>query len=360
MVENMKILMLVNWKVHYLEKDDSSIQPPDKVVEGGKYWFFKHWQENNVDIHVIDYSRLRFLHTIEKNILKFYVYQSMRALLSGTSGFDLIISHGAQSAVFFAFLRSSAGIRYPPHIVIDPASFNGGRDNLIEILPIKFCARSISGIIYHSTIQFEYYKKHLPFLVEKTKFIPFGVDIDFFTPMNLSVEPIILSFGERKRDYKTLLLAWSQLNMKKIRLDIVGVQSTKALGMHSLPNNVKLYGKVPIDVLKTMIAKAMFIIIPLPYYNYSYGQMSVLQSMSMGKLVITTKTPGTIDYVCDGNDAIFVKPYDLHDMKDKINMCIKNPELVTQIERNAREKVVRHFSEIAMAQDIFQFVKQLL
>ncbi len=356
----MKILMLVNWKVYYLKEDDSSIQSPDKVVEGQKYWFFRRWQEDNVDIHVIDYSRLRFLHTLEKNIFKFYIYQSMPVLLNGTRGFDLIISHSAQSAVFFAFLRSLAGIRYPPHVVIDPASFNGGRDNLFEILLIKFCSRSISGIIYHSTFQFEYYKRHLPFLIERTKFIPFGVDTDFFTPMSLTVEPVILSFGERKRDYKTLLSAWSQLNVKDIRLDIVGIDSKKALGIYSLPHNVKFYRRVPIDVLKTMIAKAMFIVIPLPYYNYSYGQMSVLQSMSMGKLVITTKTPGTIDYVCDGNDAIFVKPYDVHDMKDKINMCIKNPELITQIGRNAREKVVRHFSEITMAQDIFQFVKQLL
>lgn len=351
--------MLVNWKVHFLEEDFDSIQGPDKFVKGQRYWFFKYWQDRNIEVDVIDYSHLPLLHKLEKNILKFYIYQTFRSMENNLNAYDLIISHSAQSAVLLAFIRSMQGIRNPPHIVIDPASFNGGRDNFLELLPIKFCARSIKGIIYHSTIQFKYYQKHFPFLIEKTRFIPFGVDTDYFSPEEGPVSPMILSFGERKRNYHTLLSAWKDLNFKNIELRIVGITSIKGLGIKSLPDNVQILNRVPIDVLKKMIAQAMFVVIPLPYYNYSYGQMSVLQSMSMGKLVITTKTPSTIDYITDGHDALFVKPYDISDMKDKIRQCIDNPSFVTRIGKNARLKVINSFREEIMAKQIFQFIEDI-
>lgn len=356
----MKILMLVNWKVHFLEEDMNSIQPPDKFIKGQKYWFFRYWPDPNTKVDVIDYSRLPLLHGLEKNLFKFYIYQAVRAISNNLKGYDLIISHGAQSAVLLAFIRGMQAKKHPPHIVIDPASFNGGRENFLELLPIKFCVRSIKGIIYHSTIQYEYYRKHFPLLINKTKFIPFGVDTNYFAPMELPLSPAILSFGEKKRDYQTLLSAWAQLNMTHIVLNIVGVKSVKNLGVKFLPANVRVFRRMPIDILKKMIAQAMFIIIPLPYYNYSYGQMSILQSMSMGKLVITTKTPSTVDYINDGEDATLVNPNDTDAMKNKIKQCLEDSSLITRIGQNARLKVVESFSENNMAQQIFNFVKTCL
>ena len=356
----MRILMLVNWKVHFLQDDINSIQQPDKFIKGQKYWFFRYWPDQNINIDVIDYSRLPLLHDLEKHLFKFYIYQAIRSISNNLKGYDLIISHGAQSAVLLAFIRSLQGKKHPPHIVIDPASFNGGRDNFLELLPIKFCVRSIKGIIYHSTIQYEYYRKHFPFLINNTKFIPFGVDTNYFAPMELPISSTILSFGEKKRDYQTLLSVWAQLNIKHIELHIVGIKTVKNLGVQFLPDNVKIFPRVPIDVLKKMIAQAMFIIIPLPYYNYSYGQMSILQSMSMGKLVITTKTPSTVDYINDGKDAILVNPNDIYDMKNKIMHCLENPSFVTRIGQNARLKAVESFSENNMAQQILNFVKSFL
>ncbi|MGQ9846697.1 MAG: glycosyltransferase family 4 protein [Bacteroidales bacterium] len=352
--------MLVNWKINFLEKDNDAIQPPDKFIRGQKYWFFRYWPDQNIEVNVIDYSSLPLLHNLEKDIFKFYISQAISALSNNLKKYDLIISHSAQSAVLLAFIRSLQGKKYPPHIVIDPASFNGGRNNFLELLPIKICVRSITGIIYHSTKQYEYYRKHFPFLIEKTKFIPFGVDTNYFAPMELPISSTILSFGEKKRDYKTLLSAWAQLNIKHIELNIVGIKSVKNLGLQSLPNNIKIFPKVSIDVLKKMIAQAIFIIIPLPYYEYSYGQMSILQSMSMGKLVITTKTPSTVDYINDGEDAILVEPNNTDDMKNKITHYLGNPSLATRIGQNARLKVVESFSENNMAQQIFNFIKRFL
>jgi glycosyltransferase involved in cell wall biosynthesis len=344
--------------MYYLSKDTDSIQSPDKVVYGKQYWFFKYLPDD-IDIDVVDFTKLPIFHYVEKRIFKFYIAQSLR-ILPYFKNYDIIISHSAQSAVVFAFLRSLIGEKNPPHIVIDPASFNGGRDNFLELLPIKFCARSINGIIYHSKIQYKYYKKHLTFLLDRTQFIPFGVDVDFFKPMDLLVEPYILSFGYLYRDYHTLLRAWKLLDKESVELRIVGINDIGRWKLDSFPKNVKIFPKVPISILKEMIAKALFVVIPLPYYEYSYGQMSLLQSMSMGKAVIVTKTPSTIDYIEDNFDAIGTVPYDEQDLAQKIRKCLDDKDFVYRIGKNARSTVLKKYNEKLMAERIYTFVKSIL
>lgn len=354
----MKILMLVNWKIHYLSEDTDSIQAPDKVIDGKQYWFFKYLS-NDIDVDVVDFTNIPILHYVEKRILKFYITQSLR-ILPYFQNYDIIISHSAQSAVVFAFLRNLMGEKNPPHIVIDPASFNGGRDNFLELLPIKFCARSISGIIYHSKIQYEYYKRHLTFLLDRTQFIPFGVDVEFFKPMDLPTEDYILSFGCLKRDYHTLLKAWKLLDKRSVELRIVGINDTGRWKLDAFPKNLKIFPKVPISILKEAIAKALFVVIPLPYYEYSYGQMSLLQSMSMGKAVIVTKTPATIDYIEDNFDAIGTIPYDAQNLAKKMQKCLDDKDFVYRIGKNARSTVLEKYNEKLMAEKICIFLKNIL
>ncbi len=355
----MKILMLVNWKVKYLVNDEPDIQPPDKVIKGRKYWFFRCWPEKNVIVDVVDYTKLPFLHSIEKKCFKFYVGQTLR-VLPKLDAYDIIISHGAQSGILLSFVRSLTGRRYPPHVIIDVGCFNGARNNVFEILPIKFAARSLSGIIYHGTVQREYYKKHLFFLLDRAQFIPFGVDTDFFSPQNGNENNCIVAFGQQKRDYKTLYKAWQLLRPHNLRLTIIGIDSLHKIGIGALPGEAEVIRKVSIRRLKEVLASAKFIVIPLPSFNYSYGQMSLLQSMSMGKAVIVTKTPGTIDYVKDGCDAVFVEPYNVEDMYRKIKFLINHPRKMKEIASKARETVLRRFNEKIMAAKICKFVRDIV
>ena len=354
----MNILMLVNWEIHYLSENREDIQPPDKVVEGKKYWFFRYWPSSDIHVDVIDFSRLPFLHYLEKNKLKFYILQILKAIPI-SKNYDLIISHSAQSAIFLSFLRRIVNKRRPPHIVIDPGCFNGARDSKFETSLIRYASKSINGLIYHSTIQEKYYKKHLPFL--KRKFIPFGVDTDFFKPMdNTTEENYVVSVGYMKRDYATLLNVWSQISTKT-RLRIVGIKNKSSyIKNYAVPTNVELYDRVSINKLKLLIAEAKFVVLPLPYYKYSYGQMTLLQSMAMAKAVIVTKTPSTKDYIINGKDVLFVEPYNIGDMRDKIECLLDNPLLVKSLSKQARKTVEQKFNEKIMAQKIYAFANKII
>ncbi|OGF68128.1 MAG: hypothetical protein A2Y62_08355 [Candidatus Fischerbacteria bacterium RBG_13_37_8] len=351
----MKILMLVNWKIHYLNTDNIAIQPPDKVVKGTPYWIFKYWPEN-VIVDVVDYSKLPLFHALEKEILKFYAWQAIVAAFKSRN-YDMIISHGAQSGILLAFLRALCGNRNPPHFIIDIGCFNGARENLFETMPIEFASRTLAGIIYHSSIQRKYYQRHFPTIVKRTIFVPFGVDVEFFAPGNGEIDDVVVSFGYQKRDYETLLKAWRGLKGVKTELRIIGIKNS---GICSLKNNsgdIKFFDFVPISELKRIIAASRFVVIPLPYFEYCYGQMSLLQSMSMGKAVIVTKTPSTQDYVVNGRNGFFVDPYDVNGLHGKLEFLLKNPNSAKDIGDRAHRDVREKFSEELMTRRIYNFLK---
>lgn len=354
----MKILMLVNWPINYLSKNNRiDGQSPGKVVSGEKYWFFRHWPDDKVRVDVMDFTKLPLFHYLEKRILKFYIWQSIRALFKAKQ-YDLIISHGAQSGLLLAFLRGLIRGNMPPHIIIDVGCFNGARDNKWEIAPIKFAAKSLAGVVYHATVQKEYYQKHLPFL--KTRFVPFGVDTDSFCSMEMENKDYVVSIGYTKRDYKTLLEAWQKIPAGKTKLKIIGVNNLRAWGIENIPPNVETLGWLHVNKLKETIAKARFVILPLPYYKYAYGQMSLLQSMAMAKAVIVTKTPSTVDYITDGRDALLVEPYSIDDMKQKIEFLLANPATAKTIGQKARETVLQEFNEKIMARNIYKFINETI
>ena len=350
----MKTLALVNWGIKFLSVDDGRIPAPNKYLEGSNYWFFKYWPPE-YEVDVIDYTKIPLLFTVESKLLKFYALQAFRAF-ARMKKYDLIISHGAQSGLIFSLMRQIGGLQNPPHFIIDVGCFNGGRDNPLELLLIKYSARSLAGVIHHASIQENYYKKHLPFL--RRRFIPFGVDPDYFAPIETGKSDYIISVGYAKRDFKTLLEAWSEIGFPKPLLKIVG--SKKLGGVKNLPPHVELIGRVNVDEYRKLIGESNFVVLPLPYYRYAYGQMTLLQSMSMAKAVVVTRTPSTIDYVNDGENAIFVEPGDARDLKAKMELLMQNPLFPKAIGVRARLKVIDNFTEKMMAEKIYKFVIEIM
>lgn len=349
-----KLLVLVNWDVHRADSISfQDLQSPNKLVPNSKYWFFRHWPDKDIRVDVIDYSKLPVFHNIEKNLLRFYVVQALKAL-QRLGKYDLIISHGSQSAIFLAFIRSVFDIKNPPHVIIDVGCLNGGRRKRPELSIFQFAMKSVTGLIYHASSQKEHYDKYFPLLAKKAFFVPFGVDTEFFKPLNVVQEDYILSIGYKFRDWLTLINAFAQINTKT-SLKIVG---PKGLNIN-LPDNVLIQPYVPINILKELIAKSKFVVLPLIDLPYAHGQMTLLQSMAMGKSVIVTKVPSTIDYINDGEDALFVKLNDTIDMKNKIEFLLNHPDEIAKMGKNARKTVENRFTEKHMTEGIYKACKAL-
>jgi glycosyltransferase involved in cell wall biosynthesis len=348
----MNILILVNWEVHHLRYDCDEYQPPNKLVLDKKYWFFRYFPESD-KVDVIDNTSNALVGFIEKRILKFYIWQAIKGFIR-SSKYDLIISHGAQSSLVLSLLRCLFRRNNPPHIVIDVGCFNGGRENKLELFLLSMIMAPVTSLIYHSRIQEQYYKDHFPYI--KRSFVPFGADTDFFSPLGLSEQDYIISFGAIKRDYETLLKAWNKVaNKGKCRLLIVGSKVFKRSG--AMCKDVDFMEFVPIKKLKVLIESARAVVIPLFPFKYANGQKSLLEAMALKKVIFVSNVPGISDYVDDGKNAILVYPQDVDDLVNKLSNFFNGLVNTNMIKEEAFKNVRYKYSEEIMAQKIYEAIK---
>jgi len=351
-----KILMLVNWDVHR-HLNGQLLQAPNVYLPGQPYWFFKHWPEP-VEVDLIDYSSLPILHNLERFKLKFYIWQILKAL-PNLAHYDLILSHGAQSGVLLAFLRSMLRSKMPPHIIIDVGCFNGARNNQLELAPLRFASKSIAGVITHNSRQSVYYQYCLPELKNRFRFVPFGTDPEFFKPLNLPEEDYIVCVGYTLRDWETLLAAFSGLK-SETTLKLVGAaDKIKLPAGTQAEQKIECLPYVPVSKLNQILDQAKCVVLPLPYLLYSFGQMTLLQSMAMQKAVIVTSVPGVTDYVESGASGLLVLPYDLYDLREKMEFLLQSPQEAGRLGQAARQAVVEKFNLKKMAAGIYQTIQEL-
>jgi glycosyltransferase involved in cell wall biosynthesis len=344
----LKILMLVNWKIEYNINRPADKQPPNCYISGEKYWFFRYFKEP-VEVDVLDIHSLKWIENIEKNKLRFYVIQTLRALPK-LKNYDLILSHGMQSGVLLAVYRRIFKTK-AKHIVFDIGSFNSAAESGFALKLMQFASKSINGIIYHTSTQIDYYKKFFPWIVDKSKFIRFGTDLEFFNPEKLKksedVDSYILCVGYSKRDWDTLVQAYKLIDTD-VKLRLIGNDDKK----YSKIMGVEQVSFISISDLINQIYNALFCVLPLESFNYSYGQMTLMQQMALGKLVITARVPSLIDYVEDNKTALLYEPKNVESCAEKMKSALTDTQLKKNIQVNGRQYVKVRCNEKIMASEI--------
>lgn len=351
----MKILMLVNWKIEYCKEVPHDKQPPDYYVKGEPYWFYRYFKDS-VEVDVIDIRSCKWLESIEKNRFRFYIIQAFKAIPK-LGRYDLIISHGMQSGVLISLWRRLFKTK-AKHIVFDIGSFNSASESGFALKMMQFASKSLDGIIYHTSSQIEYYKRFFPWIVNKSRFIRFGTDLEFFNPSELKISKDVGTYmicvGYSKRDWDTVVTAYQQLDTD-VKLRLIGHVEDKfkdIKGIEQIPF-------VPIKELINQIFNAKFCILPLESFNYSYGQMTLMQQMALRKCVIAAKVPSLIDYIEDGKTSIMYEPKDVQDLRVKMERLLNQPEIIREISRAGNSYLVCECNERIMAENINEYIQKI-
>lgn len=354
----MKILMLVNWKVTYCRGIPEDKQPPDYYVDNRQipYWFYRYF-ENIPDVDVIDVSSFPWLEHFEKDKLRFYVWQTLRAIPK-LHKYDLIVSHGMQSGVVLSLWRRLFHTK-AKHIVFDIGSFNSAAEQGMALKLMQYASKSIDGIIYHTSMQKDYYHRYFPWVEEKSRFIRFGTDADFFDKpsdrIGIDKNDYILCVGYNKRDWDTVIKAYSQLDTN-VKLRFVGHVDER----YQSVKNVEQISFVPIKELINQISYARFCVLPLQSFNYSYGQMTLMQQMALGKCVIAARVPSLLDYIEDGKNTITYEPGNTEKLSQVMVELLKNQALVDCIGKNGRRFIKENCNEKIMAREIEKYYAEII
>lgn len=350
----MKILMLVNWKVEYTFEAPKDKQPPDYVVSGEKYWFFRYFPED-VTVDVVDIRSFPAWERIEQNRLRFYIWQTL-GILPELKHYDVVLSHGMQSGIVLCLLRKLFGKGKYKHIVFDIGAFNSAKESGKALQIMQFASKSLDGVIYHTKCQKEYYRRCHPWLLEKSRYIPFGTDTDFFRDQEQkkgSPKRYIICIGYNKRDWNTLIDAY-RLIQTDVQLYMIGNADIECEDPR-----IKVIPRVNIIDLIRLISDSLFGILPLKSFNYSYGQMTLQQQMALGKAVIAADVPSIREYVNDGKDALLYEPENVTALKACIESLLKHPERAEQIGKMAACSIYEGFNEKNMAAEIYDFIRDI-
>lgn len=348
--------MLVNWKIEYCISPPADKQPPDFYAKDSDYWFYRYFQGEHV-VDVIDISSFGALENFEKNVLHFYIHQGLKAIRK-LNDYDLVVSHGMPSAVIVALWRRYHKTK-AKHIVFDIGCFNSAAESGTAMKLMQYASKSIDGIIYHTKCQYGYYKRHYSWLCKKSQFIRFGTDLDFFNPSDLTQRydnnNYIVCVGAVKRDWDTIVSAYKKLNTS-LKLKLVGNVDDK----YNNINGVEQISPVPVREMIDIIYNSKLCVLPLKSYNYSYGQMTFLQQMALGKCVIAAKVPSLEGYAEDGKTAVFYEPENIDSCANAIKKVLDNPEFEKSIIKNAKFYLNNSCNEKVMAKEIESFYNKIL
>lgn len=351
----MKILMLVNWKIKYCDEKPADKQPPDYKVEGKDYWFYRYFK-NKPEVDVIDIRSFPWLENFERNKLHFYIWQAIRAIPK-LNQYDLIVSHGMPSAIVICLWRRFFKTK-AKHVVFDIGSFASASESGFSLKLMQFASKSLDGLIYHMSAQRIYYEKFFPWIVDKSQFIKFGADFDFFgsdRKINSIGRKYIVCAGKNKCDWDTVVKAYKE---SKIDLDLhlIGGKEERFENI----SGVVQIPYLPINDFIEQVHGAEFCVLPLEPVPFSFGQMRLLQQMALKKCVIVSNAPSILDYVEDGITAKVYKTHHQEELKRIMRWAVEKERGRENIANNAYNFVKDECNEEKMADNIECFNMKLL
>lgn len=219
--------------------------------------------------------------------------------------------------------------------------------------------RGLDAVAYDSTAMKDVLRDDIRIDKERLWHLPYGVDTDFFSPMQVDELKGIMSVGNTNRDYQTLLAAVRALGL---RCDIFASNALplpggSAFDLTTVPSQLATVSCIDVVALRHKYARARIVVIPLHETRTASGVTSLLEAMSMGKLVVVAKTAGIVDYIEDGRNAITYQPGDVADLARQMDYVLQEERMQREIGEEARKHALRHYTTSREGRAIRMFLQ---
>ncbi len=117
-------------------------------------------------------------------------------------------------------------------------------------------------------------------------------------------------------------------------------------------NSVKYFGYT--DDIKNELDKCSVFVLP----SYHEGMpRSVLEALAVGRPVITTNIPGSIETVVNNHNGFLVEKKNINDLIEKMELFIKNPNLLIKMGSESNKIAINKFDVKNINSQILNFLK---
>jgi glycosyltransferase involved in cell wall biosynthesis len=142
------------------------------------------------------------------------------------------------------------------------------------------------------------------------EFVPFGVDVEAFSPSETPPEVDVVSVGaDPQRDLELLLTVARSMPGTSFLV----VTTTERARSLTLPPNVTVEADLPFDEMRRCLERARVVALPVRENSYSGATTVLLQAMALAKPVVVTRTAAiaTGYGLEDGRNVRLVPPGDV-------------------------------------------------
>lgn len=262
-------------------------------------------------------------------------------------------------ANFLALLRGIAPTdRRKPFVVVScwlaQLLASGSRSRLAGY---RRAFRSVNRLYYFSRNQRPILEEIIP--AENLSYLPFGVEIDEFTPQDAPDGGYLLAVGrDSGRDWPTFFSAVKQLDLPVK----VCCRESQLAGLE-IPPNVEIIGHVKRRTYRELLGRATAVAVVTKHLVYPSGQSVLLEAMAMARPVVVTSTPSLSDYIHDGEDCLAVPVGEPLALREAIERLVSDKDLRGRLGRNGRKATEMSHSSRAMwdsvAADLFELTGTL-
>jgi glycosyltransferase involved in cell wall biosynthesis len=190
--------------------------------------------------------------------------------------------------------------------------------------------------------------------------------LEIRTKLNISEDLLLFIFASRWAENKgvyDLLDAFTSLSPEKLKhckLILIGggvdIPVKRIIKNSANSNSIISVGELPrYEVMNYYLASDIFI---LPSY-FEGLPISLLEAMSCGLVPIVSNVGGNPEVVEHGQDGFLIKPKDVVSLRDRLEWCIVNKELLSKIGKKARMKIVTKFNAESQYENYIKIYKSL-
>lgn len=249
--------------------------------------------------------------------------------------YDLVVTMGVRESMLYGWLCLLT-LRAPRQVMcevfIDAPRPRDPRWQLKNAL-YRIVARRAIGLLTNSSAEVATVARRYALDPSRVRYVPLNTNIA--KPERVaSDDGFILSAGRTLRDYRTLVEA-----ARTCGIPIIAIAGRGDLTGGNLPASLRVLREVSREVYLDHLRRCRLVALPLLPTERATGQVVLLEAMAFGKPVVTTESPGTVDFVRDGENGLLVPP------KDPAALC-------AAMERLWRDDALREALGVAAVRDM--------
>jgi glycosyltransferase involved in cell wall biosynthesis len=191
-------------------------------------------------------------------------------------------------------------------------------------------------------------------------FIPFGVDTEYFKPIESSKTIDVLSIGaDPHRDFSLLVKIAAQRPNVSFRII---ASHTMVATWNALPSNLEVLCDVPLEDIRHHMSLSRIMALPLKDNTYSGATTTLLQAMSMAMPTIVTQVGAIQDGygLHDGDNCMLVPPGDTSAMTKAIDRLLSDHSYATTLGKRARHHVTTFLQWPIYTRRLVEIIGQIL